>query len=510
MRRSTARRHFGMKVKEQIGEWEPIPPHHTIDSVQPPDYFAAAPDDPPDPMALVRKPVTSAQLVDVERGVVSEADCARLTEDGKVVHGTYGEVTCDGVPLEYLALLRPSAEGVAAVHKLLPDDHPGDTNTGTGRGTLLVFGAGQPAGLAAVQLGTAKGCAVVAVVGGEHSGNDDLCDIVKGLAREPGCVVPEEYAMVKQSLRDLVKTVTHPTPPESYDTDVFLQDFQQNLLDYIATYPDTLPAAVDRDELVFKGKDKDRTYFKENMETYLEQFAKGASPIPEEDVLQKFPLQQYAIFKNKFHTQTTNVISGDDTGDFDPTDIVKHMISYPEHDDSKPSNTICGDFVPYHFDIRNTQPTHFDVRNSKRSEEPDYEPRPILGAVVAVTPYLKTACEAVHQAGTSLRDKAEALQFLTAAERNAFAAAASVCALAGPDNVVVVGGSLPGLDGVVVRPEDVEEAVRSMEIADDEEDSKLNYFVQVYRAGDFPVYADYAVHRASEVLAGPRQVVVTK
>jgi hypothetical protein len=35
-------------------------------------------------------------------------------------------------------------------------------------------------------------------------------------------------------------------------------------------------------------------------------------------------------------------------------------------------------------------------------------------------------------------------------------------------------------------------------------------FVQVYRAGDFPFYADYAVHRATEVLAGPRQIVVTK
>ena len=56
---------------------------------------------------------------------------------------------------------------------------------------------------------------------------------------------------------------------------------------------------------------------------------------------------------------------------------------------------------------------------------------------------------------------------------------------------------------------DVKEAVAAMDIQDDGS-SKLNYFIQAYRAGDFPFYADYAVHRASEPLAGPRQIVVTK
>jgi len=57
--------------------------------------------------------------------------------------------------------------------------------------------------------------------------------------------------------------------------------------------------------------------------------------------------------------------------------------------------------------------------------------------------------------------------------------------------------------------EDVKEALAAMEIEDDGS-TKLNYFVQVYRAGDYPVYADYAAHRAGEELAGPRQIIVTK
>ena len=44
----------------------------------------------------------------------------------------------------------------------------------------------------------------------------------------------------------------------------------------------------------------------------------------------------------------------------------------------------------------------------------------------------------------------------------------------------------------------------------DDGSTKLDFFIQAYRAGDFPFYADYAVHRATEALAGPRQIVVTK
>ena len=56
---------------------------------------------------------------------------------------------------------------------------------------------------------------------------------------------------------------------------------------------------------------------------------------------------------------------------------------------------------------------------------------------------------------------------------------------------------------------DVKEALAAMAV-DDHGNSRLNYFVQVYRAGDYPIYADYAIHRATEVCAGPRQIIVTK
>jgi len=57
--------------------------------------------------------------------------------------------------------------------------------------------------------------------------------------------------------------------------------------------------------------------------------------------------------------------------------------------------------------------------------------------------------------------------------------------------------------------EDITTVLDAMEIQEDGS-STLNYFVQVYRASDYPIYADYAVHRATETLAGPRQIVVTK
>ena len=48
-----------------------------------------------------------------------------------------------------------------------------------------------------------------------------------------------------------------------------------------------------------------------------------------------------------------------------------------------------------------------------------------------------------------------------------------------------------------------------MELGEDG-DSKLNYFMQVYRVSDWPVYEDYAIYRAKEPLSGSRQIVVTK
>ena len=70
-------------------------------------------------------------------------------------------------------------------------------------------------------------------------------------------------------------------------------------------------------------------------------------------------------------------------------------------------------------------------------------------------------------------------------------------------------GSLPGFDAAKPSDADVQAALSAMAIQEDGT-SKLDYFIQAYRAGDFPFYTEYAVHRATEVLAGPRQIVVTK
>lgn len=70
-------------------------------------------------------------------------------------------------------------------------------------------------------------------------------------------------------------------------------------------------------------------------------------------------------------------------------------------------------------------------------------------------------------------------------------------------------GTLPGFETAEPTDVDVQTALSAMAIQDDGT-TILEYFIQTYRAGDFPFYADYAVHRATEVLAGPRQIVVTK
>ena len=68
---------------------------------------------------------------------------------------------------------------------------------------------------------------------------------------------------------------------------------------------------------------------------------------------------------------------------------------------------------------------------------------------------------------------------------------------------------MPGFEAAAPTDADVKEALAAMAVQDDGS-TTLDFFVQAYRAGDFPFYADYAVHRATEPLAGPRQIVVTK
>jgi hypothetical protein len=453
----------------------------------PPEYA------PPKP----RTNVTSAHCVDVEKQQLSTLDSVAISPSGSLVHGRYGDLgeAAAAIPLEYLALLKPAAEGAAAIRVLL------EKAKASGPGTLLVYGASQANGLAAAQLASTAGHAVVAVVGGEHSGNKTMMECVKGLMAEPGTAVQEEYALSKKCFADLVKSIssgdegiaTH-TPEE------YLKEFKANFLDYCEAYPDTRPAAVSEEHLKFEYMEKDREMFAENMAAYLEQFPPGAPPIDKAKLDAFFSTEQYEIFRQKFWKQTSGVISGDDTP-FSAPHIVKEQSESPETLDHV-TYPGAGPLFPYSFSILNQ---YFPEGSELKAGGP------ILGAVIAVTPTLKIAAEKVAAAKTP-RAKGEALQFLTHAQRAAFGAACSVANTSRKAGapVLVTGGSLPELESVGEPTEaDVKEALAAMDI-DDSGKSRLNYFVQVYRASDFPFYGAYAVHRASEELAGPRQIIVTK
>lgn len=479
-------RGMAMKVREEI---TPLPPNFSMDAVKPPPHgIGEAAPAPLDPMAIKRTPVTAAYAVDVANGCLSAMDSAAFGGEG-VHHGKLGRLAADAsVPLEYLALLRPAAEGAAALREMQ-----------VGTGTLLVYGASRPSAMAATQLASAGGCAVVAVVDGQHSGNDEMVDVVKGLTREPGFAVSEEYALCKANFRDEVLSAVNgqDVTGERFDPTAFLADFRRNLLDYVEYYPDDLPAAVDAEQLRFAGKEKDRATFKANMEAYLSQYAPGAAPVDEAALDANFDINQYELFKKKFGLQTTAVISGGDgstdTDRFAPAEIVSNMIAAPEASDEEPTE------YPFEFSVKSPSPNMQQLKGGK-----------IAGVIIEATPELSAAAEAVFKAKT-LRDKAEALQFLTEGQRNAHAAASSLVALAKSANapIRVVNGSLPGLDSVTPKDEDVKTVLDAMAIGDDG-DSKLNFFVQVYRANDFEAYEAYGVHRATEPCAGPRTIVVTK
>ena len=512
-----AARGMGMQVREVIEE---LPPNFSMDAIAPPPHGLGDPYDPPvDPMAYRRKPVTSAHAIDLTAsgggGKISAVDSAAFGPGGVVVHGRYGAVepgAASTVPLEYLALLRPASEGAAALREITEASSSAAAGAGGGSpgGTVLVYGATRPAGMAAVQLATAEGRAVVAVVDGGHSGDDDMVDAIKGLTSEPGTAVSEEYALVKANFRDLVTRTAEGEDHTSFDFDVnqyqFLSDFKRNLLDYVEYYPSDLPAAVDAEAMKFVGKEKDRANFKTNMTAYLSQFQPGADPIDPAVLDANFTVDQYCLFKKKFGIQTTAVISGGDdlgtdTDNFAPADIVRRMCYSPEETSGLRDTDSEDGYYPFEFSTRAGPPPL----------APALKGGPVLGAIVEVTPDLSAACEAVAAAGT-LRAKAEALQFLTESQKNAYAAASSVVSIAkkAGGTVRTVGGSLPGLVEIKKPKEgDIRKALSGMEIGDDGS-SKLNYFIQVYRAGDWPVYEDYAIHRAKEPLSGPRQIVVTK
>ena len=386
-----------------------------------------------DPMAYNRKSVSSAHAIDNSSSPpkLSALDSAAISPSGAVVHGRYGELDIDpssGIPLEYLALLHPAAQGAAALKAVA---------NGAKHGTVLVYGAGHAAAMATVQLASSSGLAVVGVVSGEQSGNDEFVDALKCMTNEPGTIVPEEFACLKANFREVVNSaVDGGAVGNSFNADKFVADFQKSLLEYAKYFPETVLSPVP-EEYTFAGKEKDRKYFDENISTYLSQFQKG-SPLFDDVVLKEaFTKEQYAIFKSKFGKQMTAVITGDDDAatEFNPADIVKSMTLSPEIISDYLKNqthTSNGEFVQYEFStLKNQIGNGVDMPKGG----------PILGAVVSVTPDLIAAAEAVAK-GKTLRGKAEALQFLTESQKNAYAAASSVVAMAKKAGkpVVVVGG----------------------------------------------------------------------
>ena len=386
-------------------------------------------------MAYNRKPVSSAHAIDTTSNPpkLSARDSAAISPSGTVIHGRYGELSIDpsaGIPLEYLAFLHPAAEGAAALRMIAK---------GAKSGTVLVYGAGETAAMATMQLASADGLTVVGVVAGEQSGNAEFVDALKSMTNEPGTVVPEAFALIKGAFREIVTSaVSGESADDCFDPEAFTADFQKNLLEYAEYFPETSLSPVP-EEYTFAGKEKDRKYFDQNVSTYLSQFQKGSPSFDEVVLKESFTKEQYAIFKSKFGMQTTAVITGDNDAatDFSPADIVKSMTQSPEIISAylkNQTNAVDGEFVPYEFStLKNQIGNGVDV--AKRG--------PILGAVVNVTPDLAVAVEAVAK-GKTLREKAEALQFLTESQKNAFAAASSVVAMAKEAGkpVVVVGGEL--------------------------------------------------------------------
>lgn len=469
------------QVLENLLGFEPLQPSATTSS------------DKKDPAVYTRTSVSSAHCVDVSKQQLSALDSVAInSQNGSVVHGHFGELpaVAQAIPLEFLALLRPAAQGAAALRQIEEANKNKKKH-----GTLLIYGASEASGLAAAQLASAKQNAVVAVVAAEHAGNETMLESIKGLLKEPGTAVPEEYALSKANFKSLVHSIS--TGDEGIApvaSNEYLQDFKQNLLDYVQAYPDTRPAAVSQDRLDFKYMEKDREFFQTNMETFLSQYPPGAPPMDAAKLDAYFSSEQYQVLRNKFWEQTTAVISGDDTP-FSPPHVVKQLIDKPETlvHTTQPG---AGPVMPYAFSILDSTTLPSDTEMPAGG--------PILGAIIVMTPNLSAASQKVN-AAKSLRAKAEAMQFLTSAQRAAFTAANSVARLAQDVNapVVVIDSSF------ATTPQDVQTALQAMDV-DESGNAVLNYFVQVYRANDFPFYADYAVHRASEALAGPRQVIVTK
>jgi len=140
-----------------------------------------------------RNPITSAYLVDPANGTLSSADSVTYS-DGTITHGRFGILPpAPTVPLEYLALLGPASEAVAALSR--------------SSGAVALYGASKPHGLAVVQLAAEAGRSVVSVVDGHHSGHDGMHDLLRSFAPWPSTVASEEYAYTKANFYEQCVTL---------------------------------------------------------------------------------------------------------------------------------------------------------------------------------------------------------------------------------------------------------------------------------------------------------------
>ena len=337
---------------------------------------------------------TAAHAIDVDAAALSHLDSVMLEPtSGDIVHGRYGTLAAEavvGVPLEYLALLRMAAEGAAGVAKLVTRNHrrPNGSRSDGGGGTVLVYGASQANGLAAVQMAAAAPQigAVVGIVDGQHSCHEDLIEYVKGVIPEPGTAVGQEYALVKQNFRELVDSIASGEEGLATATTAedCLADFQTNLFQYADVYPDTRPAAVDANELKFLGMEKDKEQFSANMDAYLSQYPPGSPPMDAQQVHGSFSTESYAAFRHQFWEQTTRVISGDESHVFSPPHLVQELMKRPPSS-AEPVASSSSTSIPFAFD-------------SSRRQQPVYPTGteatpggPVLGAIIAVTPELQTS-----------------------------------------------------------------------------------------------------------------------
>ena len=396
-------------------------------------------------------PVTSAHAIDLGSFKVSALDSAALDPNkGTILHGRYGELDPDatlGVPLEYLALLRHAAEGAAGLRAL------SSSKNNDNAGTVLIYGASQANGLAALQMASSKNnknnhVAVVGIVDGQHSGNEDMVEYIKAMIPEPGIAVAQEYAMVKKNFADLVSSIaTGNEQLSSFPAIDSLEDFKANLKEYARVYPDTMPAAVNSSNIKFLGMEKDKDQFRANMDTYLSQFQPGCPPLSHDQLDTQFSTDHYKVFRQKFWDQTTSIISGDESHFFSPPHIVHDLMK--EGLPPKPPTTTTNTAEAFESNIPFAFSPFQDGFFFPTGTE-IVPGGPIVGAIISVTPDLKVASETVSKATLSsnsnkisiLRAKAEALQFLTEAQKDAFAAATSVAAQATNAGapVVTIGG----------------------------------------------------------------------